>query len=213
MAAASGSEAGVELPVLQGRRRRRRRRRRRPTARGARLSDTFFPDLEPEPADAPRAKPRRAGLHRPDRRRRARQPGSGLARGGAVRPARPDARDDRAVPDASISDYLGVQTNNVAEYTGVVRALDLARELGAREVAPAARFEAHRRAAGRSLAGQGREAHPAVVRGARHPRRLRALVGDARAACPELGRRRAGERGDRPGPGGRSGLGRAATGG
>ena len=48
--------------------------------------------------------------------------------------ARPDARDDRAVPDASISDYLGVQTNNVAEYTGVVRALDLARELGAREV-------------------------------------------------------------------------------
>ena len=48
--------------------------------------------------------------------------------------ARPDARDDRAVPDASISDYLGIQTNNVAEYTGVVRALDLARELGAREV-------------------------------------------------------------------------------
>jgi ribonuclease HI len=38
------------------------------------------------------------------------------------------------VPDATISDYLGVQTNNVAEYTGVVRALDLARELGAREV-------------------------------------------------------------------------------
>ena len=38
------------------------------------------------------------------------------------------------VPDASISDYLGVQTNNVAEYTGVVRALELARELGASEV-------------------------------------------------------------------------------
>jgi len=49
--------------------------------------------------------------------------------------ARPDARNDRAVPDASISDYLGVQTNNVAEYTGVVRALALAEELGAREVA------------------------------------------------------------------------------
>jgi probable phosphoglycerate mutase len=47
---------------------------------------------------------------------------------------RPDARDPRAVPDASISDYLGIQTNNVAEYTGVVRALDLARDLGAREV-------------------------------------------------------------------------------
>ena len=37
-------------------------------------------------------------------------------------------------PDASISDYLGVQTNNVAEYTGIVRALELARELGAPEV-------------------------------------------------------------------------------
>jgi ribonuclease HI len=48
--------------------------------------------------------------------------------------ARPDARDPRAEPDATISEYLGVQTNNVAEYTGVVRALALAAELGAREV-------------------------------------------------------------------------------
>ena len=48
--------------------------------------------------------------------------------------SRPDARDPRAVPDATISEYLGVQTNNVAEYTGVVRALALAAELGAREV-------------------------------------------------------------------------------
>jgi ribonuclease HI len=47
---------------------------------------------------------------------------------------RRDARDSRARPDASISEYLGVQTNNVAEYTGTLRALDLARELGAREV-------------------------------------------------------------------------------
>ena len=47
---------------------------------------------------------------------------------------RPDARDHRAVPDASISDYLGIQTNNVAEYTGTLRALALAAELGAREV-------------------------------------------------------------------------------
>jgi probable phosphoglycerate mutase len=45
-----------------------------------------------------------------------------------------DARDPRAQPDASISEYLGVQTNNVAEYTGTMRALELARELGAREV-------------------------------------------------------------------------------
>ncbi len=48
--------------------------------------------------------------------------------------ARPDARDPRARPDASISEYLGVQTNNVAEYTGTLRALGLAHELGAREV-------------------------------------------------------------------------------
>jgi Ribonuclease HI len=47
---------------------------------------------------------------------------------------RADARDPRARPDASISEYLGIQTNNVAEYTGTLRALGLARELGAREV-------------------------------------------------------------------------------
>jgi probable phosphoglycerate mutase len=47
---------------------------------------------------------------------------------------REDATDPAARPDASISEYLGVQTNNVAEYTGVVRALELATELGAREV-------------------------------------------------------------------------------
>ena len=47
---------------------------------------------------------------------------------------RPDARDPRAIPDASISEYLGIQTNNVAEYTGTLRALALARELGARQV-------------------------------------------------------------------------------
>ena len=47
---------------------------------------------------------------------------------------RPDARDPRAQPDASISEFLGVQTNNVAEYTGTLRALELATDLGAREV-------------------------------------------------------------------------------
>ncbi len=48
--------------------------------------------------------------------------------------SRPDARDPVAPPDASISEYLGRQTNNVAEYTGLVRALELAAELGATEV-------------------------------------------------------------------------------
>ncbi len=48
--------------------------------------------------------------------------------------SRPDALDPLAPPDASISEYLGTRTNNVAEYTGLVRALDLAAELGAAEV-------------------------------------------------------------------------------
>jgi probable phosphoglycerate mutase len=60
-------------------------------------------------------------------------PGPASAGAVLIDAARPDARDPLAPPDASISDYLGVQTNNVAEYTGVVRALDLARELGAAE--------------------------------------------------------------------------------
>ncbi|MCU0504640.1 MAG: MBL fold metallo-hydrolase [Chloroflexi bacterium] len=42
---------------------------------------------------------------------------------------RPDAR-----PLATVSDYLGRGTNNVAEYTAVVRALEVAARLGAREV-------------------------------------------------------------------------------
>ncbi len=47
---------------------------------------------------------------------------------------RPDAFEPLARPDASISEFLGVRTNNVAEYTGLVRALALAVELGATEV-------------------------------------------------------------------------------
>jgi ribonuclease HI len=61
-------------------------------------------------------------------------PGPASAGAALFRADRPDARDPFARPDASISDYLGVQTNNVAEYTGVVRALELARDLGATEV-------------------------------------------------------------------------------
>ena len=45
-----------------------------------------------------------------------------------------DALDPSARPDATISEALGVQTNNVAEWTGVVRALELARRLGAEKV-------------------------------------------------------------------------------
>ncbi|MHB8460755.1 MAG: ribonuclease HI family protein [Candidatus Limnocylindrales bacterium] len=61
-------------------------------------------------------------------------PGHASAGAVLIALARPDAFDPAAAPDATISDYLGIQTNNVAEYTAVVRALALARELGAREV-------------------------------------------------------------------------------
>jgi phosphoribosyl 1,2-cyclic phosphate phosphodiesterase len=44
------------------------------------------------------------------------------------------ARRPDAQPTATLSEYLGRQTNNVAEYTGVIRALDVAIGLGAREV-------------------------------------------------------------------------------
>jgi ribonuclease H / adenosylcobalamin/alpha-ribazole phosphatase len=97
------------------------------------LSDTLFPDLAVEPADtADRGTPH-GYVIRTDGAARG-NPGPASLGAALFDLRRRDARDDRAVPDATISDYLGVQTNNVAEYTGVVRALELARELGAREV-------------------------------------------------------------------------------
>lgn len=61
-------------------------------------------------------------------------PGPASAGAVLIRLDRPDARDPRARPDATISEYLGIRTNNVAEYVGVVRALALAGELGAHRV-------------------------------------------------------------------------------
>ena len=61
-------------------------------------------------------------------------PGPASAGAVLIDAGRPDARHPLAPPLATISDYLGIQTNNVAEYTAVVRALALAIELGAREV-------------------------------------------------------------------------------
>jgi ribonuclease HI len=46
----------------------------------------------------------------------------------------PGATDPDAAPVATISEALGRTTNNVAEYTAVLRGLELARQLGAREV-------------------------------------------------------------------------------
>jgi ribonuclease HI len=61
-------------------------------------------------------------------------PGPAAAGAVLIDADRPDARHPLALPLATISDYLGTRTNNVAEYTAVVRALALAAELGAREV-------------------------------------------------------------------------------
>ena len=61
-------------------------------------------------------------------------PGPAAAGAVLIALARPDAHDPLAAPDASISEYLGVQTNNVAEYTAVVRAVALGLELGARRL-------------------------------------------------------------------------------
>jgi ribonuclease HI len=61
-------------------------------------------------------------------------PGPASAGAVLIDAASPGARRPDATPLASISEYLGTQTNNVAEYTAVLRALALAQELGACEV-------------------------------------------------------------------------------
>ena len=177
------------------------------------MSDTLFPDLAARPARTvgERREPR-GFVIRTDGAARG-NPGSGVPRRGAVSTcARPDARDHRAVPDASISDFLGVQTNNVAEYTGVVRALELARELGAREV----HLLLDSKLIVEQLAGRWRVKDAKLIplwsaaRGtlAGFDRWTAAHVPRAQNSVAD----RAGQRGDRPGAGGRAGLGRPATG-
>jgi ribonuclease HI len=99
--------------------------------RGARgLSAPLFPELDASPA---KGDGRHGFLIRTDGAARG-NPGPASLGAALYDLRRPDARDPRAQPDASISEYLGIQTNNVAEYTGTLRALGLARELGAGEV-------------------------------------------------------------------------------
>ena len=96
------------------------------------MSEPLFPELETDEDPAPPAS-RRGFVIRTDGAARG-NPGPASSGAALYDLARPDARDDRAVPDASISDYLGIQTNNVAEYTAVVRAVGLGIELGARRL-------------------------------------------------------------------------------
>ena len=93
-------------------------------------------DDEPEPDERPAKPPTPRSRGFVVRTDGAARGNPGPASSGAVLLdlARPDARNPRATPDASISEYLGIQTNNVAEYTAVVRAVGLALELGARRL-------------------------------------------------------------------------------
>jgi ribonuclease HI len=97
---------------------------------GASKSDAETPD-----ANLKAARPG-AGLRLIVRTDGAARGNPGPASSGAVliEAIGPASRRPDAAPIATISEYLGVQTNNVAEYTAVVRALALARELAAREV-------------------------------------------------------------------------------
>jgi len=61
-------------------------------------------------------------------------PGPASAGAALISLARPDRYDHRARPDATVSEYLGIRTNNVAEYVGTLRAVTLAAELGAERV-------------------------------------------------------------------------------
>jgi probable phosphoglycerate mutase len=101
---------------------------------GSEVEDTGGAD--PDPHARTRTRPVRTGLRLVIRTDGAARGNPGPAAAGAVLidADAAGARDPLASPLASISDYLGVQTNNVAEYTAVVRALRLAGELGATEV-------------------------------------------------------------------------------
>ena len=93
----------------------------------------------------------------------------------------------------------------------MVRALDLARELGAREV----HLLLDSKLIVEQLAGRWRvkdaKLIPLWTAARADAGGVRSMVGGARAARVQHGRRRAGQRGDRPGAGGRAGIGGAAT--
>ena len=61
-------------------------------------------------------------------------PGPASAGGVLIDASRADANDPDATPLSIVSRPLGIQTNNVAEYTALVLALKEAHRLGAREV-------------------------------------------------------------------------------
>jgi ribonuclease HI len=103
-----------------------------PTAKQAQ-QDTSRQDPALDDVRAANVRPSGGYLIRTDGAARG-NPGPASAGAVLIRLDRPDSHDPRARPDATISEYLGIRTNNVAEYVGVVRALGLATELGAERV-------------------------------------------------------------------------------
>lgn len=61
-------------------------------------------------------------------------PGPAAAGAVIIDASRPDSRHPDSPPVAVIARPLGIQTNNYAEYMGVILALEKARSLGARDV-------------------------------------------------------------------------------
>ena len=156
-----------------------------------------LPDRAPDDSSLIRRPEDGRGVHRPHRRRGTRQPRSGVRGCGAVR--RRPARRARSARGAGCVDL------RLPRRPDQQRRRVHGRRPGARAGArarcprgpPAPRLEADRRAAGRSLAGQGREAHPlwAAAR-----RRSTASRGGRRPTCraPRTRRRRPRQRGHRP---------------
>ena len=148
------------------------------------------PELTAECGAAGRGGRTVARVRHPDRRRGPRQPRAGLGRGGALSTCAAPTPATRGRARTPRSPTTSASRPTTSPSTpGVVRALELARELGAPRGPPAARLEAHRRAARRPLAGQGRQAHPALGGGPPDAGRVRPLVRRPRAARPELASR------------------------
>ena len=85
-------------------------------------------------------------------------PGPAAAGGVIIDAARPDAHDPDAPPVAVIARSLGIQTNNYAEYLGVILALEKALDLGARE----AELVLNSKLIVEQLSGRWKVKHPAI---------------------------------------------------
>ena len=108
-----------------------------------------------------------------------------------------DATTDPPELLASVSECIGVTTNNVAEYKALIAGLEAVAHLRAPRRARARRLDARDQAAPRRVAGEARELEAPLRRGAQVARGLRRRRPATRAARGEHRGRRARERGAR----------------